>query len=279
MPRILKLTISYDGTNFAGWQSQLAVRTVQDTVEAAILKVTGESLRILASGRTDTGVHALAQVASFPSNTGLDCQTLHRALNASLPEDVRILAVADERPGFHPIRSVLRKRYRYLMQDSSVHNVFMRSHAWHWPANLDENAMHRASQVWLGTHDFCSFESSGSARSNSIRTVNFIQVCRRNLSVEGIQGATVVSFEIEADGFLYHMVRCMAGTLMEIGRGQKPESWAKDVLQARDRKLAGMNAPPQGLYLVHVTYKPHDAGAKVDQAAQTPDESLADELA
>ena len=170
--RFLKLTLAYDGTAYAGWQVQPHRVTVQGTLEAAVEKVTGQRVRMLASGRTDAGVHALGQVAGLRVDTRLSVADLHRALNAELPGDLAVLDVAEVPESFHPMRDALRKRYRYLIHDHPVRDVFRRATCWHYPyGRLDAPAMDRAAKALEGKHDFRSFETSGAERQSSVRTV------------------------------------------------------------------------------------------------------------
>ncbi len=254
-----KLTIAYDGTAYAGWQSQPKGPTIQAALERAVRQITGETLRVTASGRTDAGVHALRQVVSFDTATELDAETLQRALNAHLPGDIAVLTTAGQGRGFHAIRDARKKRYRYMLHDGPVRDVFLRGHSWQTRRPLDEAAMHRAAQVLLGKHDFFSFESAGSERETSVRTIFEIFV-RRGRAGQGEDRADrapdspLITLEVEADGFLYKMVRTIVGSLVEIGRGAQQERWLAEVLAGQDRKLAGPTAPPQGLFLVNVTY-------------------------
>ena len=278
MIRTLKLTLSYDGTEFAGWQSQTRQRTVQDTLEEALAKITGKFVRVMSSGRTDAGVHALAQVVSFDTESELPAEVIQRALNYELPHDMAALAVEDA-PEFHARRDAKRKRYRYVIHDGPVRDVFYRRFSWQLFKRLDVAAMQRVTEVLLGKHDFASFETSGSERESTERTVFDLRVQRVTLrsDVLDVGGESfprstthddvdrrkdspptweksLVQIEVESDGFLYNMVRIIAGTLADVGQGKRPESWVAEVLAARDRRAAGMTAPPQGLFLVQVTY-------------------------
>jgi tRNA pseudouridine38-40 synthase len=291
--RTLKLTIAYDGSAYAGWQSQHGAPTVQDTLENAIAKVTGERSRILASGRTDAGVHALGQVIGLRTRSTLPPEVLLRALNANLPRDVAVLSLAEAPDGFHPIRHALRKRYRYIIHDGPVRDVFQRHFAWHYcHGRLDAEAMQRAAAALVGTHDFSSFESSGAKRKTSVRTIFDLPVARHTLPSPFGRGAVgeggaedcpnfrstkmglspsgnseqgraretenFIIIEVEADGFLYNMVRSIVGTLVQVGRGAQPENWPAEVLRAADRRAAGPTAPPQGLFLVNVDYEKNE---------------------
>ena len=248
--RTIKLTLAYDGTAYAGWQVQRGRLTVQEVLETALVQVTGESIRVMASGRTDTGVHALGQVVAFRTLSRMPPEVLRRALNANLPHDVAVLDVAEAPKGFHATRSAKRKRYRYVLHDGPVRDVFLRTTAWRCHTPLDVEAMDRSVQALRGTHDFSSFETSGSERLTSVRTIYDIQV-RRGQGDQRHQ----VTLEVEANGFLYNMVRTIVGTAVEVGRGSRSEAWVAEVLQSRDRRTAGRTAPPQGLFLVHVIYE------------------------
>lgn len=248
--RTIKLTLAYDGTAYAGWQVQSRKGTLQEVIETALTRITGEPIRVTASGRTDAGVHALGQVVGFRTESRLSSEVLMRALNAELPRDIAVLAAAEAPEGFHATLHAKRKRYRYMIYDGPVRDVFRRRTAWHCPRGLDVEAMHRAAQSLCGTHDFSSFETQGSPRKTPIRTIYDISVRR---GFEGNQH--LVAVEVEADGFLYNMVRTIVGTLSKVGRGARTESWVADVLAARDRRAAGPTAPPHGLFLVHVNYE------------------------
>jgi len=249
--RTIKLTLAYDGTAYAGWQRQPGKRTLQETVEQAITAVVGHRTIIAGSGRTDAGVHALAQVAHFDTNSTLAPSVLQRALNARLPADIAVTQAAEVSFAFHARKSAVSKRYRYVIVNSRTPDVFRRGFAWHYCyGKLDDAAMHRAAQHWRGTHDFRTFETQWPQRSSSVRTVFDIGVARLPAPE-----AKIVQFEVSADGFLYNMVRTMVGTLVEVGRGRKSESWPAELLSAGDRRLAGMKAPAAGLFLVDVRYE------------------------
>ncbi len=257
-----KLTLAYDGTQYSGWQVQPGRATLQETLERALEKITGETTRVTASGRTDAGVHALGQVVSFQSSTRLEPTVLQKALNAELPHDMAIRAASHAADDFHAIASARRKRYRYLLHDGPTRNVFTRHYAWHCHTRLDADAMQRAAQALVGRHDFKSFETSGSERETSVRTVFELSVTRGQGGHAGLPSAGLpigdagdfVALEIEADGFLYNMVRAIVGTLVEVGEGKRAESWPGEVLAVCDRRAAGRTAPAQGLLLVRVDY-------------------------
>jgi len=248
--RTVKLILSYDGADFAGWQTQQGVRTVQATLEEAIEKITGVRPSTLASGRTDAGVHALGQVVGFRTESQLPAEVLQRALNAILPHSMAVLDLAEVHDSFHATHDALRKRYRYVIHDGPIRDVFSRRYTWHFAhGRLDVAAMRQAAAALIGRHDFSSFETTGSPRKTSVRTVYDLCVERGRGEQEHF-----VTLEIEANGFLYNMVRTIVGTLADVGRGARPESWPGEVLLAKDRRRAGRTAPPQGLFLVNVEY-------------------------
>lgn len=254
--RTIKLTLAYDGTAYAGWQFQPGQRTLQETLENALARITGETTRVRASGRTDAGVHALGQVVSFDTQSQHASDVFQRALNAELPDDMAVLDVTEAPLGFHAIRDAVRKRYRYVLDDGPVHDVFHRHYSWHYRQRLNADAMHRAAQALLGKHDFRSFESAWPQRTSSVRTVFDILVRRCQ------QNNDTIHVEVEADGFLYNMVRAIVGTLVEVGRGSRSESWPAEALAAQDRRVAGMTAPAQGLFLLSVEYNTDEAEGK-----------------
>jgi tRNA pseudouridine38-40 synthase len=247
--RWLKLTLAYDGGAYVGWQVQPDKPTVQGTLESALRQITQEAVRVTASGRTDAGVHALGQVVGCSTATRLANADLQRALNAVLPNDVAVLLVEDAAEGFHATRDAVAKRYRYQIHNGRTRSVFDRHFAWHYPQPLDAAAMHAAGQVLLGRHDFSSFETAGSERPDSIRTIHELTVTRG-----GEELADRVTLEVVGDGFLYNMVRTIVGTLVEVGVGARDANWPAAVLAACDRRAAGQTAPPHGLFLVNVSY-------------------------
>jgi tRNA pseudouridine38-40 synthase len=247
--RTIKLTLAYDGTAYAGWQVQPGVATVQGELERVLEGITGERVRVAASGRTDSGVHALGQMVSFDTQARLPADAFRRALNAALPEDIAVVAAEEAVEGFHALRDARRKRYRYVVDDGRPADVFRRRYAWHvhWP--LDAVAMHRAGQGLVGEHDFASFQTVGSPRESTVRHVYDLSVQR-----QPPPDAHLVYIEVEANGFLYNMVRAIAGTLVEVGRGAREDGWPAAALAQRDRSAAGRTAPPQGLFLLWVKY-------------------------
>ncbi len=244
--RNLKLVLSYDGTEFNGWQTQPGFRTVQETLEQAIAKLTGEPrIRCNASGRTDTGVHAIGQVVNFYSTTQLAPDVLVRAINANLPADVIVRDAAEMPQAFDANRDARSKLYRYVIHDGPVPDVFLRKYAYHvqWPLEVD--AMREAAKPLEGRHDFHSFETDWPNRMSSVRTITELAITRTD---------ELIWLDVEADGFLYNMVRAIAGTLINVGRGYWPASRVAEILHAEDRRQAGPTAPPHGLFLMRVAY-------------------------
>lgn len=256
--RTFRLTLAYDGTRYAGWQSQSGQLTLQDTLERALERITREQIRVTASGRTDAGVHALGQVVHFRGDTQLTPEVLLKGLNAELPYDMAVLEVAYAADDFHAIICAKSKRYRYVLHDGPVRDVIARQYAWHLFTPLDAEAMHRAAQALVGTHDFKSFETSGSPRETSVRTVCELTISRCSPTPHpffpNTSAERLVTLEIEADGFLYNMVRAIVGTLVKVGQGRRAEPWPAEVLAAGDRRAAGRTAPAEGLFLVRVDY-------------------------
>ena len=237
--RCFKLTIAYDGTAYAGWQIQPNQPTVQGTLEQAWQEITGESVSVSASGRTDAGVHALGQVVGVSTATTLSHSQLQRALNALLPDDISVLSVESAALDFHATRDAQRKRYRYQIDNAEYADVFLRRFAWHVPQQLDPDVMHTAGQALVGQHDFTSFASAGSPRTSNVREIT-------QLEVGLVTGkGRLIRVEVEGDGFLYNMVRAIVGSLVDVGR-RLPQ----------DRSCAGRTAPPHGLALLRVDYGP-----------------------
>jgi tRNA pseudouridine38-40 synthase len=243
--RNIKLVVSYDGTDFNGWQTQPGFRTVQETLEKAIAQLTGEPVRANASGRTDAGVHAIGQVANLYSTTRHPPEVLVRAINAHLPPDVVVRSIEDVPEAFDANRDARRKLYRYVIHDGAVPSPFLRRYCCQSRHRLDATAMARAAVVLKGRHDFHSFETDWPNRLSSVRTITHLAVNRMG---------DWIWLDVEADGFLYNMVRAIAGTLINVGRGYWPIAQVAEILHAEDRRQAGPTAPAQGLFLMRVIY-------------------------
>lgn len=245
--RHLKITLAYEGTAYAGWQVQPEKHgpTVQGTVEAALSRLTGEKIRVAAAGRTDAGVHARGQVISFGTNSAIPVERWPWALNSVLPDDIVALEAAEVGPDFHARFSAKSKTYLYCIDNGLFPDVFWRRFAWHVRQPLDLFSMEKGAAYLKGRHDFRAFAAAGRPVKSFVREIKDIGWTRRD---------NLLYLHITADGFLYHMVRIIVGTLVEIGlRKRQPEDMAA-ILASRRRELAGPTAPPQGLCLERVEY-------------------------
>ena len=262
--RNLRLTIAYDGTAYQGWQVQPNGPSIQAALESAIQKLAGEKVRLTVAGRTDSGVHALGQVANFPTESKIPLEKFIPGLQNFLPDDIVIRQVEEVPVEFHATYDTIRKRYRYLIYNHRLIDPFMRKCAWHFRGPLDSEAMHAAAQHLLGTHDFRCFESHYPNKATSIRTIQEAIVGRcstwpawcqtESLNSLPQEDGNFIWFDVVADGFLYNMVRAIMGTLVRVGRGMWEPKQVKQIIENQDRSQAGETAPPHGLYLVSVDY-------------------------
>ncbi|GAB4485137.1 MAG: tRNA pseudouridine(38-40) synthase TruA [Thermodesulfovibrionales bacterium] len=254
--RRIRLHLQYDGTGYQGWQSQRSGRTIQDTIESRLSRIVGSHLRITGAGRTDAGVHALGQVAAFSTESALPAETFRRALNATLPADIRVLAAEDADPGFHPRYDAVLKRYSYLLCMNSLPSAFMHRYLWELRQGLDVAAMQAAAALLTGTHDFSAFRGSGCSAKSPVRTVSSLIIVR--LEAMPFLGWALpgdfLKIQIEGDAFLRHMVRNIVGTLVETGLGKLPPEAAGEILRSLDRNQAGPTAPAHGLFLEKIFY-------------------------
>lgn len=263
--RTFKMTVAYDGTQYAGWQVQLRRHTIQSMLEKAIAQVCRQRVRVTGSGRTDSGVHAIGQVASFSlDHWRASSSDLARALNSKLPSDITVCEIVDADQNFHAIRDAVGKRYRYQIRIGGVRDPFEYRYRWHLPGPIDVSAMAAAARLICGRQDFASFQAAGSDRKTTVRDIRALEIIDQDkVAVSGGAGegdfdqVRNLAIEVEADGFLYNMVRNIVGSLVEIGRGKRPPNWIAEVIAARDRKVAGPTAPPHGLFLLWVDY-PND---------------------
>ncbi|MGB5421799.1 MAG: tRNA pseudouridine(38-40) synthase TruA [Desulfobacterales bacterium] len=242
-----KITIEYDGSGFHGWQRQKGHMTVQEEIENALHTVTRQKIAVIGSGRTDAGVHALGQVASFKCLTRLGPRTIQKALNSLLPDAIVIRDCKPVAPKFHARYDARCKTYRYRILNHPLAVAVGRQYAWHIRRPLDLDAMRRAAAILVGRHDFTAFEGAGSPRSHAVRQV-FKSIIDRE------EKAEFLAFNIAADGFLRFMVRNIVGTLVLVGSGKIGVADFEEILLSRERKRAGATAPPHGLFLMCVSY-------------------------
>ena len=248
MARTLKLTLQYDGTDFVGWQRQPAGVSIQGLLEAALAPIEGGPVTVHGAGRTDAGVHALAQVASVTLTATLEAPTLARALNAVLPAAVRVLSAEEADPGFHAQFSARGKTYEYRIVNAPFVSAFLQRYVWHVPQPLDVEAMRTAAGPLVGTHDFAGFQGAGSSAATTTRTLTALDI------EDGGGFDLPLVVRVAGDGFLRHMVRNIVGTLVEVGVGRWDPWRPLAVIESRNRRDAGRTAPPQGLFLTRVVY-------------------------
>lgn len=251
MARNLKLTLAYDGHDFAGWQVQPGLATVQGTLVSAIEHLTGEKTLPQGSGRTDAGVHALAQVASVQINSPIPVENLRKALNDLLPSAIRVQAAEEMPPEFHARKSARAKTYRYRIYRQEICPPFLARYVYHHPYPLNESVMLEAGELVMGTHDFTSFaavdpeRNKGDAEPNNVRTI---------FSSEWKREGEELVYTVRGNGFLHHMVRNLVGTFLMIGKGSLTEADMRRILELCDRSAAAATAPASGLFLVSVEY-------------------------
>jgi tRNA pseudouridine38-40 synthase len=249
--RNLKIVLAYDGAEFSGWQVQPEAATIQGTLASAIGRVTGEKVLPQGSGRTDAGVHALAQVATFAVESPIPAPNLVKALNDVLPPSIRVLQASEEPLEFHARKSAHAKTYRYRVYRGAICSPFLARYVWHYPFPLDEDAMRRAAGFVIGEHDYTSFAAVDSERGRKDEAVSNL----RTIFVSTWERAEEeLIYTVRGNGFLHHMVRNLVGTFVLVGKDTvKPEDIA-GILAARNRSAAGATAPASGLYLVSVEY-------------------------
>jgi len=263
----LKITLAYDGTSAVGWQRQAEGASIQGWLEDALTRIDGRPVSVTGAGRTDAGVHALGQVASAVIAHPLDTTGLRRALNATLPQDVRVLDVAEAREGFHARYGARAKTYRYCIANGEVVSPFAWRYVWHVAQPLAVEPMIAAARAIEGRHDFSAFQAAGSATATTVRTMvaSELRVAEdadlfwHPARIAGCGGAgvgRVLVYEVTGEGFLRHMVRTIVGTLVEIGAGRREADAMAAVLASRDRRAAGPTAPACGLCLVRVAFDP-----------------------
>ena len=243
--RNIRLIISYDGTRYSGWQSQANAVTVQGTIEKTLKKITGGTVKLKGAGRTDSGVHARYQAANFHTASKIPLEKLKDALNSNLPRDI-LINTAEYVPGaFDSQKCARSKHYRYTVTTSRFVDPFIRHFVARFSYPLNIGAMRSAAAKLAGKHDFKAFQASGSKEKDTVRTIKKIKIEKKG---------DMVYIDVWADGFLYNMVRTIAGTLLEIGRGKLPVSIISDILRKKSRPLTGPTAPANGLCLMRVEY-------------------------
>lgn len=252
--RNIKLTIEYDGTNYAGWQIQNRIpssvfrspsKTIQEAIEKTLQRILQKKIKVIGSGRTDAGVHALGQVANFKINSNIALEKLQRGLNAVLPADIVVTKIEETDEDFHSRFSAKSKVYRYIIFNRTKRPVFLRDTVYFYAYPLNIRLMQREARVLLGRHNFKSFQATAKKEKNTVRTIKDLKIRHRG---------NFIYIDIEADGFLYNMVRNIVGTLIETGRGKLAAGSLKKILLAKNRKLAGPTAPSRGLCLLEVKY-------------------------
>ncbi len=252
--RNLKITLEYDGTRYSGWQvqhqrsagsRQRSAKTIQAAVEKALQKILQEKIRLVVSGRTDAGVHALGQVANFKTKSRVPRDKLRWALNGNLPGDIAVVKIEEADPDFHSRFAAKSKVYRYIILNRAYPSPLLRNRVYFYRHSLNIRLMRQEARVLLGKHNFASFQASDKRARDAVRTLR-----RLGIRKDGER----INIDIEGNGFLYNMVRNIVGTLIEIGRGKLPKGSLSKILAAQDRRLAGPTVPPGGLYLLQVKY-------------------------
>jgi tRNA pseudouridine38-40 synthase len=249
--RNIKLVLAYDGTEFAGWQVQPGLSTIQGTLASVIGRITGEKVLPQGSGRTDAGVHALAQVATFVIESPIPAENLVKALNDVLPPAIRVLEASEAPLEFHARKSAQVKTYRYRMYRGAICPPFLARYVWHYPYPLDEGAMQLAAELIIGEHDFTSFAAVDPERGCEEETTsNVRQIFESRWQKTGDE----LTYTVRGNGFLHHMVRNLVGTFVLVGKNTLHPEDITRILQARNRSAAGATAPASGLFLVQVEY-------------------------
>lgn len=241
----IALGLEYDGSSYHGWQSQKNGVTVQETLEQSLSKIANHSITVVVAGRTDAGVHATAQVVHFDTTAERPLYAWVRGGNANLPPQIRVRWATDVDESFHARFCAIERHYRYLIINRAIAPAILHQRVTCIRQPLDDQAMHRAAQCLVGEHDFSSFRASGCQSKSPVRCINAIRVTRRG---------GMLAIEVSANAFLHHMIRNIAGTLFTVGLAEQSEHWVAEVLTARDRTVAGITAPPDGLYLTGVCY-------------------------
>ena len=242
----IKLTIEYDGKDFNGWQKQPSKLNIQGEIERAISEITGEEIELIASGRTDAGVHAIAQVANFKTNSNFPVEKYPIALNSKLKKSIRIQNAEEVEERFHSRYNCKKKTYRYIINNSEYGSSIYRNLEYFVPQKLNIEAMKKAIKYFEGEHDFKGFKASGTSSKSSVRTI---------YNAEIKQDGERIIIELTGNGFLYNMVRIISGTLVDVGLGKIKSEEISEIIESKDRTKAGKTLPPYALYLVKVEYE------------------------
>lgn len=244
--RCLKLVIAYDGSSYHGFQRQINAMTVQQVLEEKLTRIFGETIYVKASGRTDAKVHAFGQVVSFTTKCKIPVENIPKAVNSVLPKSIAVMSVQEVDIDFHARFCAKQKSYIYKIIQSDVPRPFQANYAWLLKEMLDLNKMQQAAEKIIGEHDFSSFQASGSTPTSPVRVITKASWCRKN--------DNEIEFLVKGNGFLYHMVRNLVGTMVDVGLGKITVLDFESIMLAKDRNVAGKTAPPQGLYLAEVYY-------------------------
>lgn len=244
--RNIKLTIAYDGTDYSGWQKQTDKKTVEGEIEKVLSEILKEEVDIKGSGRTDSGVHAIGQVANFKTDKNIGIDELQRGCNTMLPRDIAIVKIDDVGDSFDSRKSTKTKHYRYIVNNSEIHDALNKDREYQYKYKVNLENMKKAASYVLGEHDFTAFRSLGSSSKRVIQEIYRLDITTKN---------NKIFVDIVGSGFLYNMVRIVVGTLLEVGSGKLKPEVIKEMLETGDRKLGGKTVPAMGLYLVEVAYK------------------------
>lgn len=245
MMRNIKLTLQYDGTAYHGWQTQKNAPTVQETLGLAIERITGSKPQLVGSSRTDAGVHAKKFVCNFKTEASIPAERIPTALNTYLPKDIVCLLAEDAKPSFNARFCAKKKCYTYYILNSKQPDVFLCNYSWHFPYEIDLSKMKQAAKAFIGKHDFVGFAASGFTVKTTVREIYSLEIEKKD---------DLIKITALGDGFLYNMVRIIAGTLAFAGCGKINSEEMADIIDSKDRTKAGITAPPQGLFLTEVYY-------------------------
>lgn len=256
--KYIKILLQYDGTHYLGWQKQKDSNTIQTIIETRLFRITGENIKLTGASRTDSGVHALGQIAVFATNSNLETHTIIKALNSLLPNDIKAMDFKETDKNFHPRYDAKNKTYFYLISNNRIVSPFLCRYVWAVPYNLDLALMKKAGKLLKGSHDFSAFRASGCGAKTTEREIisfKIVQTEKIDFMTSRIEG-DFIKITIEANAFLRYMVRNIVGTLVEIGRGKMDVKTISEAFELKDRRKTGPTAPPNGLFLEKIKYSP-----------------------